>query len=182
MVVLPAPLGPTIAASCPGFTSKLTSSIAQSRRISLGTGSFSSGASPFGTAIATGGRWIGSGLGPVDNVVRHLQVVEDALEERQTCLDLDRDGEHAADGEEQPALQGGEGHDGSVLDRCVRTVAARDDESSNEIDECRRTAEERADNRKQRSPDHLLTNGEVGEPVVLLAEAHDLVRAAAEDL
>ena len=61
-------------------------------------------------------------------------------------------------------------------------VAARDDESGDEIHERGRTAEERADNREQRSPDHLLTDGKVGEPVILLAEAHDLVRAAAEDL
>ncbi len=127
------------------------------------------------------GRVDHPGVGLVDDVVRHLEVVEDALEEREARLDLDRDREHAADREEEPALQRREGDDRARGDRPTR-MAAREHPATDEVHEGRGAAEEGADDREEGTSDHLLPDGQVGEAMILLPETGDLLRASAEHL
>ena len=57
----------------------------------------------------------------VTDLVLHLQVLEDAVEERQRALDLDLHVEQLPNREEEATLQGGEGDDGADADpRCRR--------------------------------------------------------------
>ena len=53
------------------------------------------------------------------DVDRLVEVLEDAVEERERALHLDLDAEEAADREEQPRLQGGEGDERADRDRAV---------------------------------------------------------------
>ena len=64
----------------------------------------------------------------------------------------------------------------------ARADAVVDREPRDEVDERRREAEEGADEREERPPDHLLAHLEVGEPLVLAAVALDRVARAREHL
>src|ERR1700730_17331143 len=110
----------------------------------------------------------------------HAQVIEDALEQRQRCLDLDADLQQAADGEEEAALQGGECHDRPSGD--ARVVRLADHNARDEIHQSRCAAEEGADDREEHTSHHLLAYGEIREATVLLTEAGDLLMAPAEYL
>ena len=63
-------------------------------------------------------------VGRIGDLVVHLEVLEDAVEQRQRALDLDLDVEQLAEREEEARLERGEGHDGADAD--VRVAA--DDE------------------------------------------------------
>ena len=128
MVVLPAPLGPTSAASWPGRMSRSTPSSVHSR----------------GAGRARRARWDAADVrsGPrsgtdvrqarrprrrlraqrdrvrsVGDLRRHVEVLEDAVEQRHGRLDLGGDLQHRPDREEQPRLQRGEGDDRPGGDR-----------------------------------------------------------------
>ena len=65
------------------------------------------------TVAAHRGRVERHRIGRIGDLVLQLEVLEDAVEERERALDLDLDVEQLAEREEEPALQRGEGDDGA---------------------------------------------------------------------
>ncbi len=106
----------------------------------------------------------------VGDLVRHLQVLEDPVEQGQRALDLDLDVEQLAEREEEAALQRGEGHDRADADR---RVALDDQRAGQQVDERRRDAEEDADHGEEPAADHLLPDLQVAQPPRLLGELLD---------
>ena len=124
----------------------------------------------------------GHGVRRVLDLMGHVQVFEDAVEQRHGGLHLHRDHQHLADGEEQPALQRGERGDGPSLDGRLPDSLVGDHDAGDQVDERRGDGEERADQREEVAPNHLLPDLEVGQPLVLVAEAADLVPLPPEHL
>ena len=109
----------------------------------------------------------------VDDVVRQVEVLEDALEERERRLHLDRGLQHLADREQQPGLQRGERDD-----RARAQVRVPGDQ----VDQRGRDREEGLHEREERAADHRLAHLQPGEAAVLVAVALDRVAAAVEHL
>jgi len=111
--------------------------------------------------------------GLVLDVMGHVEVVEDPVEEGEGAGDLDLYLEHLPDGEEQPALQGGEAHQGADRDGANQrhtdrpAVVAEEEVAGEEVDQRRRDREEGPDQGHEASADHLLPDEEPGQPAVL---------------
>ena len=125
------------------------------------------------------GRVQGHRVGGVDDVLRHLEVLEDPVKEGEGALDLDLDVEHLAEREEDPALQRGEGDDGADAD--VR-VAADDQRPSQDVDKRRHDAEERPNHREEPAAEHLLADLQVAKAERLALKAVDARALLAERL
>ena len=120
----------------------------------------------------------------VRDLVRHVQVLEDPLEQRERRVDLDGDLQHRADGEEEPALQGGERDQGprGEAGPQERGPAAVEHVARHQVHERRHGREEDLHDGAEASADHLLADQRAGEPLVLSAEPIDLVPLPPERL
>ena len=118
------------------------------------------------------------GVGRVLDLVLQVEVLEDAVEQRERAVHVGGDLQHRSDREEQPRLQRGERHDVAVVD----VAAVREHPAAHQVDQRRRDREERADHGEERTPDHRLADLQPGEALVLLVEPPDLVALSTERL
>ena len=139
---LPSPAGPRTPARRPPIGSGTRRAGSGSRRAPRsGSSARASGASTMST--------------------RQVEVLEDAVEQRQRALDLDLHVEQLAEREEQPRLERGEGDD--VADRRRGRVALDGQPAGQPVDERRRDREDRADDHEEPAADHALADLERGE-------------------
>jgi len=132
---LPAPVGPTSAASClPRLDAQVDALDRRPLRAGVGEGDVAQldhALHPLRRERAGRGRLAELGL--------EVEVGEDALQHRERGPDLDHVVEELADRPEQPSLQRGEGNDRAGADR-VAAVAKR--QRGHQEDACRRRREE----------------------------------------
>ena len=101
---------------------------------------------------------------PLLDVDVQVEVLEDAVEQRQGGLDVERDAEEGADREEEPRLQGGERDERGQRDR-AREMAGE------EIDERRHDREGHLDRAHHPAARHPASHLEVGELRRLVLES-----------
>ena len=118
------------------------------------------------------------GVGRVDDVGHHVEVLEDPVEQGQRRAQLHRDLQQLPDREVQPGLERGEGHDGAGRDG----GAVRQQQAGDEVDRRRGDRQERLHHGVEALADHLLAELEVGQALVLLPVAGDVAQLAAEHL
>ena len=115
----------------------------------------------------------------LDDVDRLVEVVEDAVEQRQRALHLELDTEEAADREEEPGLQGRERDERADRDH---RGAARLRPAGEPVDERRHHCERHLDRGHHPAAGHPAAHLEVGEPPRLGREPLGEVAGAAHRL
>src|SRR5579884_1477318 len=113
--------------------------------------------------------WINDqGAGLASDLDGKVEVLEDAVKQRQRPLNLYLNLQELSNGEEQPALQRGEGDDGTDGDTCmVPWWSAQDYPPRQVVHQRRRNRKERRDHHEEPTADHLLTQLEVRQPLIL---------------
>jgi hypothetical protein len=99
---------------------------------------------------------------------RQVQVLEDPLEQRERALQVDPDREERLQREEEPRLEGSEGHHGADRDRLA---AAGDRQAREQVDERRHRREADLDRRHAPAPGHARPHLELRELARLALEA-----------
>ena len=89
-----------------------------------------------------------------------IEVLKDAIEQRQRCLHVDADAEQRTDREEDPRLDRGERDERTDADR---TPAVGNRQPTSPVDECRQDREGRTDRGHHPTARHALTHLKLGE-------------------
>jgi hypothetical protein len=173
-VVLPAPLGPTIALECPGPPRERRPARARPKlfvaEVDVAEGDVPADALGHQRTRVRG----------VAQVATEIEHPEDPLEVRHRGLPVDVGLEQLPEGTEEPRLEGRERNQGAGGDAPSRSVGAR--QAGGEVDPRRSDEEHALGEPQEQPPDHLLADTEVGQPAAVSVIALHRRSLTVEDL